>query len=803
MFLRTKSLTTHNPSSALFYLSPLPFPKVSKPEPEVTHHIFVIDRSGSMFGDMDSLKSSIEQVLAVETLLNPNVLTTLISFSSHGDVTLHWSKVPASEITVLSGPYLPILRSIRATFLTGISQGLNLALAQVNPGQTTGITLFTDGYANDPSTAQENIALDAFVQEVKNNHHSVFVNCIGYREWCDWTRLGNIANSLSGKCVKARSFADVLSALRDTQALLSGYVEPPIEFPAGHEQQYVLVVNKTTGQVNMSKAGEKLVYRGASVDDAVEVYRVTSVRPATARADRSHTVIPAAGMNLAGALALGFLNLGDIRTAKEIVFASGNKTLWHVHQAAITPSMLATMASNLRAWVQDGNNNSFVMGRNVLPKHNLFDLVNAINALPSNSLAINATELRKNYQRRSVQRVLGTRQPDGTLIPPNAFLRPLPMSPCFIRSLEFNGSEATLQLNTVRVCDLQDANGQSVLRTIPFAPQLIHDYKSFTLLSSGEWNVKTLNVILYKKQAYSALRPYMRSKVGAYKSAMEVSIPLTQFRAEANADSDLAERLGDIISVRNRAIVDTKLLSAMQSKEETETFSVEQIAELRKYHLTPNLYYSPPTTTHYTNLEAAVREGKVDSFTRYFVNFGTLSILDTDDFRSGNAFLDRRYIVTMNGENVEKPKLTSYLQGATYTLKPPGKGKDTEADNQMARVADFMLLTGHRLPAREIEACLDDAKLRHLGAMALLRPLVVEIGCTGLLPSFLENDAKRFTADEFAAAYGVKLGKNQKEAVFFVLPNNLAPNDPVVISVVPENAWYTVHADPDLSADVV
>jgi len=802
MFLRTKSLSTKNPAPSLFYLSPLPFPKVSKPEPEVTHHIFVIDRSGSMFGDMDSLKSSIEQVLAVETLLNPNVLTTLISFSSHGDVTLHWSRVAASEITVLSGPYLPILRSIRATYLTGISQGLNLALTQVNPGQTTGITLFTDGYANDPSTAQENIALDTFVQEVKDNHPAVFVNCIGYRDWCDWNRLGSIANTLSGKCVKARSFADVLSALRDTQALLSGYVEPPIEFPAGHEQQYILAVNKTTGQVNMSKAGEKLIYRGASVDDAIEVYKVTAVA-ATPRADRGHTAIPAANMSLAGALSLGFLYLNDIRTAKEILFSSGNKTLWNNHQASITPSMLAGMASNLRAWVQSGNNAAFVMGRNVLPKHNLFDLVQAVSSLPNNSLAINTTEFRKIYRRRSIQRVIGTRQEDGTLIPPNTFLRPLPMSPCFVRSMEFNVSEATLQLNTVRVCDLQDANGQSVLPSIPYAPQLIHDYSSFTLLSSGEWNVKWINVILYKKQAYTALRPFMRSKVGPYKSAMEVSINLTQFRAEASADSDFAEKLGDIISARNRALVDAKLLSAMQSKEETETFSAEQVAELRKYHLTPNLYYSPPTTTHYTNWEQAVREGKVDSYTRYRVHFGTLSILDTDDFRSGNAFLDRRYIVTLNGEQVKGPKLTSYLQGATYTLKPPGRGKDTAADNQMARVADFILLTGHRLPEREIEACLDDAKVRQIAANALLRPLVVEIGCTGLLPSFLESQAKRFTADKFAEQYNVKLGKNQKEGVFFVLPNNLTPDDPVVISVVPENAWYTVHADSDLSADGV
>ena len=160
-FFRTASNT--------FVLTRFQVPAPKAVAPEVTEHIFVVDRSGSMYSDIAGLKSSVEQVLAVESLLNENVLTTLISFSSHGDVTLHWAGVPANKVTELSGPYLPKLRSIQATYLTGISQGLNLALDQVDKNRTTGITLFTDGYANDPSSSAENKALDKFVERVQKD----------------------------------------------------------------------------------------------------------------------------------------------------------------------------------------------------------------------------------------------------------------------------------------------------------------------------------------------------------------------------------------------------------------------------------------------------------------------------------------------------------------------------------------------------------------------------------------------------------------------------------------------------------
>jgi hypothetical protein len=257
----------------VYHIDQIPLPEVSQTAPEVTHHVLVVDRSGSMWGDMEGLKSAAEQALAVEST-TANVDTTLVSFSSHRDVTLHWANIPVRDVMDLKGPYLKILRGIRATCLTGISQALDLALQQVKPGQTTGITLFTDGYANDPSAYEENKRIRSFVERVQSTYPNVFVNCIGFRDWCDWNLMGEVANATSGKCVKARNFTDVLDAMKDTQALLAGSLSPAVQLEP-QANSYVVVVNATTGQVNASPKGEGLTLRGIRAEDEVLAYRVT------------------------------------------------------------------------------------------------------------------------------------------------------------------------------------------------------------------------------------------------------------------------------------------------------------------------------------------------------------------------------------------------------------------------------------------------------------------------------------------------------------------------------------------------
>lgn len=772
----------------IFYLSPIATPPVVEVAPEVTHHVLVMDRSGSMDGDITPMLSTVEQALTGAAMGAVDVETSLISFSSDRDVTLHWSHVPVSQVTDPRQPYQGILRQIRATALTGISQGLDLALKQVKPGQTTGITLFTDGYANDPSASAETRAIRAFVKRVQDTYPNVFVNTVGYRDWCDWPLMEEVANALSGKCVKAKTFKDVLGVMTDTQALLSGSMRPALTVPA-EAGTYILAINRKDGQVNISQEGEALILRGQASDADITVIRVTRA-PVTYNIPKSAKALSVDEMYLAGALARAFSGLGDIRTAKEILFASGNKTLWGDHQSALTPSTLAAMNADLTAWVAAGNNTAYEMGRNVRPPHNLFDLISTINSLPAKSIGLDVSALMAGYKRRSVKKIAGTRQDDGTLVAPRAKLVSRSTSRCYIKRVEINNSDATVNVLTERPVWVQRLSDGKVFEEVEFfSLDALREYRSYTLVSSGERNVEILPVQVYTKEAWEALSPFiLPHEARTFEPGQVAKIALKRFRMEADAVPTLSD-LAQVIKTRNERTAEVKILSAMLDKGEASPLTATQVAALADLHISPSLYFSAPSSVHYTDKDEAVRTGQIDSYTRTIVSFGTLSILDTSDFRSGNAFLDRRYKVTLNGAAVAKPKLDTYLQGATYEVKPPGKGKDTAADAVMAQVGDAILL-GPKMDNKQIAARLAKAKAEQDAAYQTLQKLVLEIGCTGLIPVELESQvAERLEADAFAAKYGIKLSKEQKEGVFYVFPP--VDGETLVISLSQEVSWYT------------
>jgi hypothetical protein len=772
----------------VYQIHDIEVPNAPTPQPEVAHHIFVVDRSGSMYGDIDKLKSSMESVLAAEDITgNGDVETTLISFSSHGDVRLHWNGVRVEDVMKLDNPYLGQLRSIRATALTGISQGLNLALQSVKSGQTTGITLFTDGYANDPSAYVENKALDAFVENVSVNYPNVFVNCIGYRDWCDWPRMNAIASALSGKCIKATSFKAVLEAMRDTQVLLSGNLRSAISVP-NTTGGFLCAMMRSTGQINTAPEGQDLVLRGVSTAEEVEVYAITRVN----EPHRNARVLGKDDAYIAGGLAAALLGMGNIREAKAVLFASGNKTLWSEHQTAMTPSSIAHLVRDLQDWVGSKNNESYEMGRNVKPQFDLFDLASAINSAPARSFGFPLDAFYSTYKRRSIKKIPGTRNPDGTLTPPRAHLVPRDNDRIYVKSLDFNRADATVNISTSRAMWVQRDSDNKIFHEVNYISlEDLAEYRSYTLFSSGERNVDILPLDVYTKDGWEAIKPFlMPHEAREFTPSKRVNIALRRFRVEADVSEIQYSsiNLRKAIEDRFRAVARVKILSAMQDKAAASPFTPEQIQSLAELHLTPALYFSAPTTTHYTDKSEAVASGSIDSYTRYKINFGLPDIRENGDFRSGNAFLDRRYAVTLNGVLVSKPKLDTYLQGAVYTVKPPSpKAKDTPADVLMAEEADAILLSGDRRTNEQITKLLEDARGVVERVDNYLQVLVMEIGCTGMVPEFIEQISDRYEPEAFSTKFGVKLSKNEAEGIYYATREH-----DVVIAVTPETEWYTV-----------
>ena len=770
-FVRTKS--------CLYHLEPLEL-GVPKVEPTVAHHVFVLDRSGSMYYDINELKKQVEHVLAVNAATTGDVLTTLISFSSQGDVTVHWSRVAAREVIAGGNSYIDALHRIRATALTCISQALMEGLSAVHPEETTALTLFTDGYANHPSPRVENQRFDEFVM-LARAFDRLFVNCVGYREWCDWPRMTAISSALHGKTVKAKSMLDVLKVMEDTQELLaSGSVAMVRVDQAVGLYGSLMAVNSKTGAVIAADSDgtrASMVIPAENVADW-EAYVVSRLDAA----DRAPRKARKADPVLAGALALGKLQSGDVNAAKALVFASGNKTIWQDYQAAFTASRLADFAGELGCWIR--GEGTYAMGRNTEPKHNLFDLAEGINTAPDRSLALDTSRFLQDYKRRSVKKLMGKRLDDGSIEVPRSELV-TGDAPVYIRAVDFNTADASMQLGTIQSARLRSRGGEILQQVAHVSLHSLASFRSYTILSSGEFNVEELPLRVLTKSAWDVLKPFVTAGQARrpFKANMLVKINLRRFGLPANTSARTPNEWHSLVERLMGATARKKVLSALRVKEATSDYSAEQIAALKDVHLTPALYHSPPTTVPYTDKDEAVAQGQIDFYTRYKVFFGTTDIRNPGDFRSGNAFLAAYFTGEKDGETIKKPKFSDHWDGASFTRKVK-KGEPNNADQLMLAATEGLL--EQKLTHELIEAELEKVNKTINDLYAWLRAPVFEIGCRGMLPASLAGALRMYTAEDYARVFGAKLKKAEQEATFYVCATT-----GLLVSIVPESCEYS------------
>jgi predicted metal-dependent peptidase len=82
-------------------------------EKTVAHHVVIVDRSGSMYGVMNETKAMVEKVMTIEEYKDSELLLSLISYSSEGDVTTHFERRKVSEILTPGSVEIESLRKIR------------------------------------------------------------------------------------------------------------------------------------------------------------------------------------------------------------------------------------------------------------------------------------------------------------------------------------------------------------------------------------------------------------------------------------------------------------------------------------------------------------------------------------------------------------------------------------------------------------------------------------------------------------------------------------------------------------------
>jgi Mg-chelatase subunit ChlD len=773
----------------------------------VAHSIIIIDRSGSMTPYLEDLKDTLVKILTLDEYGQYDLLVTLISYSSMGDVVCHFERAPIQEIMKRDSKQQKEIKKIRTTGLTCISQAMQMASKMIRENELTAITLHSDGYANHPSATQEAKTIEQTCDQLKER--DVFVNTIAYSDYSDFRLLSRVANSVSGNCIKARGIKEIYQSLYSTEKLLGSSVTPPIEEPLSPEFDYQVFVSHKGGKMN--GAAGPLHIRGLKDDDDAIVYKYQKLT--REQFDKLKDVPQVQTSEAVLAFARTQLAEGNLNTAKYALGSSFDATLLDRHGKALTNLEVAALATDLDALLFQP---ALIQEHTVLdhvPVNTRIALLNLVRVLEEHldGFQVNLDHLRENYVRRGLRRVQGVRDEQGKLQEPWLKTEVVEKDThARISSFDVNRNTATLNmLFARRVRLVQVADGKPIDQVAGIKLDKLSTFNNYTLVSDGELNVKALQVRISDRKLFDRLKeegvlelngqPADKFDAKADYLLRFDQLPLVPpFEGAVNLDGVFAE------------LADLKVLTSLVSahlKEVSEAYAPEQVEELKRHYLSKNLYINFPTTTEYTDLQQALAEGTVDTRTSYKIDSGSKTILNLGKLHSANKFLDRLYELTdAKGQKIDKPTCEDLLAG-DVTIKHKqlsARTKITKVDEFMRRIFDdFLGLTdngvvsgilnrvgakdlvkalqerakGKKVPTATYVAALTDArkKLESLSDTIFgekVSPLVFYVGSTGLLPD--EMEAKAQTAEQISTKYpDLALSKDEQEGTFFEIGDTI------------------------------
>lgn len=753
--------------------------EVTPPKPVVektiAHHIVVVDRSGSMYGVMNDTKMMVEKVMTIEEYKDSELLLSLISYSSEGDVTTHFSRRKVSDILTPGSAEIESLRQIRATSLTCASQALEAAAGLVE-SETTAITLHTDGWFNDRSPGAEKKKIDKILKDLEKKPN-VFVNCVSHGNYTDFTYLSSIANRMSGSCVVAKNIKELYDALHDTTALLAGRVTPAIPVGIG-DADWQIALNLSQKKVNGSSVD--LTIRGTKPEDQLKIYRFSRVSEVTYNKSAE---LEGACADVIAAFARTKLAEGKINEAKFALVALRDVALLRKHYNALSSDRLRAFALDLDD-LMNGHSSLRVDAGYGLPQIGkpLTDLFELLNENRS-KFAVHLPFFSQTYTRRGIRKLNGTFDESGTYKPNEVELVEVDSFEADpfveVSSFDVNTSEATINMTTSRSAELQK-NGTRVPRVAGKKLDL-SIIKSYTVIADGEVNAAVLPLLVNDKTLFASLQEGGWVPSDAPFGEV-VFITLSQFPVvplrETAAD---APDFDELLSYA-QALVAEKILKAVLPAEAkgAQEWTPEQIAELKSYGLTPTLFFSAPSSVPYTDRDKAIAEGWIDSYTKYTVSFGTEHATDLrTSLWSANEMLQRFYEI----EGIKKPKFSD-LASSEGKLSQKVIKKPVMLDKLVFPVISSYIDQGvHAWPVERIKRALDGLKDTIRETEAHLSALALMIGSTGLIPETW--DAKILTAEQLAARHDtIDIPKAHADGTFF-------DTNGIYLGVHAEVSWYS------------
>jgi Mg-chelatase subunit ChlD len=780
----------------------------AKSKKAVAHSVIIVDRSGSMYSDLPATKDTLLKVLTLDEYSQFNLLVTLISYASEGDVICHFDRAPIREIMKKDSKYQKDIKQIRTAGCTCISQALKLATDKLKDGELTAITIHSDGYANDPSANAESSSLLKLCDGMKMK--DVFVNTIAYGNYSDFRLLSRVANAGSGACVKAGKISDVYRSLYSSTKTLGSSVTPPIEVPLDKGFDYQVFVSRS-GERLLGAAGT-LSIRGLKSEDDATIYKFRKL--AKADYDKLKDVPVEQTSEAVFAFAKANLGEGNLNTAKYALGSTFDATLVGAHAKALTNNQVAAFAQDLDTLVLFNpgqlSEHTILTEVPVNKKIPFLELINILDANRAN-FVLNREALQNVYVRRGLKRVQGTRAENGDLVEPTLkteFVNEDKYLP--ISSFDINRNTATMNMMLTRkVRLLPAAGGKPITQVAGIKLDNLSTFNNYTLVGDGELTVPYLKIkisdkSLFEKLANEGVLEVDGAPAAKFDKDQEYTLRLDQLPIVPPFEGTVD--LSGVFDELARLKVLSSLCGA-HLKEEAAELTPEQVEELKKHYLSKSLFLNFPTTTPYTKLEDALADGSVDTRTSYKIDIGTKSILNLSKLHSANKFLDRMYeVIGSDGKPAEKPAFEDVLDGnVTYKHKAlSAKTKVTKVDDFMKTLFDDFLglrasgaavkvleqvgadklaaMVKDRAKGKQplrrafVEALADAKKKLEAKSEELftkkLSPLVFYVGATGLLPD--EIDAKAQSADLLAQKYpDLAFSKDEKEGMFFELGDTI------------------------------
>lgn len=774
-------------------------PSQAKAAPAPSHHICILDVSGSMWGDLDQVKNIVEKVFTAEEFNDPNMRVSLLTYASNGDCRIHFQKITVEQVLAPNSPHLAEIRNLRTRGMTGISQALKVAETLIDDKEITCISLHTDGYANDPSPFTEAQSIVKAVEAIEK-HPNAFCNTVGYRSYCDFALLAAIANRLSGTCIQAQTAKQVYAALHSTQAMLAGKMSPVIEAGIGNFD-FITFVSKKAKKVLGGTSS--LTIRGLAADDDATVYRYRKVSEADFNASSEQEWPHNQDALLAFCRAQ--IALGNLNAAKYALVSTKIQNL-------IQPHAKALVASEVAAWTVDVD--QFLFTPMTCQWHQEYGLGNTGPSVLSvlqtlaqykTGLRLNVADLAKSYKRRGLKRVAGSRDDQGNLIPPTHKLQTSGDATAVpVASIDINRDTATANIKVVQDGTLIDrATGQAVTEVAGIKLAL-KDYRNYTVVGDGSVNTPVLPIKTSDKRLFAWLKQN-GLVTGDFDPSAQYDIqignlPLVSF--DQDFQSIPKQVFYDLVSLT----ILQKILSAL-TKGESESLTAEQVTALKACYITPALYFSPPTTTPYTDLADALAKGEVDTRFAYKVKVGVPEMVNIGKLHSGNAYLQRRFTLKLaDGTEVEKPTLDQWwTDGNTWGVKTlSARTKLDEVDaitypiyegflrlGKASALTQVLVLLGYDAgDIHEFEEALSGGATRDEALATFTRtlghvetaidriydenlsPLAFYVGATGIVPDSF--GATAMTAEQLETKHpAVKLAKAEKEGMFYELPGGL------------------------------